>query len=1359
MPIPLDLKARLELVARRERRFRLWSRLALCWGIAAAVCVLLISLQRRTGWGSSLALPAVALAAVAVAGLVIVRRRAAETNWRAIAQQIEARHPELDGRLLTAAQQHPRDGARLSYLQQRVVDEALGHGKAHDWAGVIPQSHLRLAQAGHWLALLLFLAALMGLHTKGSHSLLSRGFATGITVTPGDATIERGSTLVVLARFTGPLPSTVDLVVRAAGPESVSARRLPLVKSLADPMFGGSVPEVASNFVYHIEYGGQRTRDFNVSVFDYPRLERADADLAFPQYTRLPPQHVENTRRLSAVEGSRLDLALRLNKAVATARLVPKHKDQKAIALIIETNRPAAALKQFAFETSNSYDLQLVDGEGRTNKVQSQFVFDVLTNRTPELHLASPRGDLRPSSLEEISFEGSVWDDFGVEAYGLGYALVGQKTTFIELGRGVPAREKRLFQYLLRLEELGVQPDDLISWFIWADDVGPNGQVRRTTGDLFFAEVRPFEEVFREAQGADDQAQSGDQSGQQGGEPAHLADLQKQIISATWKLLRDHQPAAERKSPALPSPQSRRAPRAVLEEQMSIAQPSKAKPSPVSAFGFRSSVFAQPAPSQSQSPAPDAPSRPAGKASAPSRNNPPRYEDDAVVVRDSQAQALEQAESSQERQQDPRASTLWTAAIKDMEKALAQLNTATNSPAKLPEALAAEQAAYQALLRLQQHEYQVSRARNRNQRGSGRNQQMQRQLEQMDLAQSDDRYETQRQAQAPQPPQRREQLQVMSRLQELSRRQQDLNDRLKELQTALQEARTEQERAEIQRRLKRLQEEEQQMLADVDELRQRMDQPDNQSRMNDERRQLDETRDDVQRAADAAAQGAPSQALAAGTRAQRQFQQLHDQMRKENSSQFSNDLREMRNLARELARQQEEISRQIDTEAGAEHKSLSGAPGREALRDQLGQQKLRLTNLVDRATDVSQQAENAEPLLSRQLYDAVRKFTQDSARTVKDTQDELLNRGLMTRRLYDQLKESSDPDGAKMLDLTSALLEMDAMPQAKEAGQSVRAGIDNLKRGVERAAENLLGDDTEALRLAQQELDQLTDQLRQEIARSGTNAQPAAGSITNQNYLASGVSRDRQVARSGVSTNRLQASSATTERQAGQTEAGSENTPGSNPDVSQPRDEQADSPSSAGGDRAGANRPSGQSAGSGNRGQQAGDGSQQGASLSSLRSPGSRSSLQPGAQTAAGGGAAGANWGGYAGGDWERDWNGPAGQWVWPLTGEDFLPWSDRLRDVEEMIEQPDLRNAVAVARERARVIRQEYRHDHKKPDWAVVQLQVMKPLVEVRDHIAEELARRNSREALVPLDRDPVPDRYADLVRKYYEDLGKGKP
>ena len=111
-----------------------------------------------------------------------------------------------------------------------------------------------------------------------------------------------------------------------------------------------------------------------------------------------------------------------------------------------------------------------------------------------------------------------------------------------------------------------------------------------------------------------------------------------------------------------------------------------------------------------------------------------------------------------------------------------------------------------------------------------------------------------------------------------------------------------------------------------------------------------------------------------------------------------------------------------------------------------------------------------------------------------------------------------------------------------------------------------------------------------------------------------------------------------------------------------------------------------------------------------------------------------------------------------PLTGEDYARWADQLRDVEEMIEDPRLRNDVATARERARRIRQDFKRDRQKPDWAVVRLQVMQPLAEVRKKLLEELARRENQEPMAPIDRDPVPTQYSDLVRRYYESLGKDK-
>src|SRR5262249_47922288 len=161
------------------------------------------------------------------------------------------------------------------------------------------------------------------------------------------------------------------------------------------------------------------------------------------------------------------------------------------------------------------------------------------------------------------------------------------------------------------------------------------------------------------------------------------------------------------------------------------------------------------------------------------------------------------------------------------------------------------------------------------------------------------------------------------------------------------------------------------------------------------------TRDDVQRAAEAAGEGAASQALASGTRAQRQLQEIRDQMRKQSSSQFADDMREMRSQARELARQQDDILKKMQNESAAEPKSLSDSGERKQALEQLASQNELTTNLLSRATQVSQQAEAAEPLLSSQLYDLVRNFSQQNGKDLKQTTDELLSRGLMTRHLYD----------------------------------------------------------------------------------------------------------------------------------------------------------------------------------------------------------------------------------------------------------------------------------------------------------------------------------------------------------------------
>jgi hypothetical protein len=603
-------------------------------------------------------------------------------------------------------------------------------------------------------------------------------------------------------------------------------------------------------------------------------------------------------------------------------------------------------------------------------------------------------------------------------------------------------------------------------------------------------------------------------------------------------------------------------------------------------------------------------------------------------------------------------------------------------------------------------------SRSRNQQGSqgGRQQQMQRQLEQLDLTDAKDRYQSERQARSPLSTERREQLQVMNRLQELAQRQQDVNDRLKELQTALQEARTEKEREEIRRQLKSLEQEEQQMLADADELRQRLDRPENQSRMTEQRQQLEQARNDLQRAADATQQGQPTQALASGARAQRQLQQMRDDLRRQSAGEFDQDLRQMRADARELARAQEELQKQIESLNDPKRRTLSDTDANKTALEQLAKQSERVTNLVHNATQLSQQAERAEPLMSRELYDTLRKFAQDETGTAKQFQEELLSRGMVSQELYDRLKESSEKSGAKSLDLTSEMLRQGYLPDAALAEERARAGIDDLKRGVERAAQSVLGDDAESLRLAGQELDRLAQQLEREMA------QGAEGQTNRQQRASASEPKSN-----GQPTDQAVANPQPNSTQNAQANAG-ENS--QNLATSQPS--QAESAP------------------------QPGERGQQGDRRSNNLQSGANNRADPSNANQANAGPDGGRF------DFERFFDDRGGWSGGPITGGDYGPWSDALRNVEELVDAPWLRSDVARARERARQFRRDYQHDQKKPDWAVVRLQVLKPLVEVRRQISDELSRREPQGDLVPIDRDPVPGRYSELVRRYYQELGK---
>jgi hypothetical protein len=507
-------------------------------------------------------------------------------------------------------------------------------------------------------------------------------------------------------------------------------------------------------------------------------------------------------------------------------------------------------------------------------------------------------------------------------------------------------------------------------------------------------------------------------------------------------------------------------------------------------------------------------------------------------------------------------------------------------------------------------------------------------------------------------------------------------------------------------------------------------------------------------------------------------------------------MRQMRGEARELAQKQGDIGEKLDALADNKRKTLTDSDERKALADQLDEQKKRMTNLLSHATQITEQAENVEPLLSRQLYDTLRKASQDDAKNLTDTRDDLLSRGRLTRGTYETLQSAKD-GAKKSVEVAAELLRNGSAAEASELEQRARKSIDELKRGIERAAESVLGDDTEALRLAKRELDDLARQVEEEVAQANTNATQLAssegtrgerGNNRNQGAQSDQNQRGQQGDRSdqagegggqqdqtgqGRGERRSQTAEAQDQQQGEQAQGQGRSQSGNNGRGQRGQESQRAEANQQGqgrgqnqsGQRAEANQqgqPQGQQQGQGQGQGQSGErADSQPQQQQQQTQAGQRGGDQPNDQAARSGERA---QGGTAGGRARRNFfdgdgrSGPENSPRAPLTGEDYAQWSDRLRDVEEMLDLPELRNQVAEVRERARTTRAEFKRHSKEPRWDLVKAQIVAPLAEVRERVTEELARRESKDSLVPIDRDPVPHKFSDLVRQYYERLGSSE-
>ena len=1374
------LERSLRMVAMRLQKLRMLRSQSMCWVMLLLPSIIAcLWLPASTGIFRT---EFVVVLGATLLGILLSRATVRQPSDLETARLIERQHPELNDAVLTAVRVNESFEQRSSVMAEMVIRHADRLARQADWTRVVPSRQMMAWSLVSFLSFIcmvsgVFAASRWGRHNGPVASAAALGalsaeeeqkvLLAGLTIEPGDVEIESGSALTVVARFADGVPLRAALEFTSIDGE---VRTMAMSETVDAGVFAARMEEVVGDGTYVVRFDpvakqagasdevlSATSAEFRVSTFVRPQLEQADALITPPPYTGREPQLIEDTLRVVAVEGSTVQIQLHLNKPVAIAEL--RSKDGAATLLTASAADPQLFETVMVAIESQSWSIYLEDLDGRTAAEEELFSIRVTHNDRPNIKVTFPGRDTDVSPLQEFLVEAQAVDDFGLADFGVEYSIVGQEQKSVSLasqqktdsriseGRqtdqtavlepvdvtaaaGVSGPKSVNMAHTIELETLGAEPDNLVTYYFYADDVAGDGAIRRTFSDIMFADVRRFEEIFREGQQQSQQQQQQQQQQQVQQSPVDgVLKLQKEIISATWNLLR--------------------------------------RESDVRRAGT--------------------------------------WTKDVDVIAQSQAAAVEQLEQAMEQAgDDPKVAALAEEVRKHMQDAQQVLEEIRDEKegAKISSAMLPEQSAYQTLLKMRAAEIEVRQQQQQQGGGGGGGgqQSRQQQLQQLELDNDRNRYESERQAQQQQEQssQQREQLQILNRLKELARRQQMLNERMKQLESELRAATTEKERDEIERELKRLRDEQREMLRDVDEVRERMDQAADRTQQPQDaqvREQVEQARDNVQRASEAMEQGKLSEAIAEGTRAEREFEQARDEMRDQTSSQFTDAMRDLREQARELSEKQEELGQQLAGQSGdsteiqqgerRQRPSLRTDRNREQLEQQVRQQRDRLSQIVEESKQVIEQAEQTEPLLSTRLYDTLRDMREMKPEEALEAAEFLTGRGMWQ--------------------------------QSQQAEQIARQGIDQLRKGIENAADAVLGSEAEAMRRAREELQDLSSQLAEEVQTAkGEAGEPQSANASQQDpsggYAPAGESqegdqqrREQQDGQAGQSANaegrqpserRSGQAGSQTQQQRQQnngqnSEQGKERGAGRSDEQQSPGESTDQLPS----DQQQQERRPGQGRGqkeqepqegdmppsdqsSDQPGSQPGQGERQGVSPPGESQPGGPGGQQPGGQQPGGQQPGGQQRGGQQQGGQQQGGQQQGGQQqrsslldggrqeglggggnnrvAQPLTGQEFTEWSDRLREVEEMLDDPDLRNRVAQVRDRARAIRAEFKRHGTEPQWDLVKSQLLGEMQALQKRIAEELARIESSKSMVPIDREPVPEEFDSLVQRYYELLGQ---
>ena len=454
----------------------------------------------------------------------LVQPLRAALTLRDIALNVEQNHPDLEDRLVSAIEFGNREST--DPIEAHMLQRLLDHSRARKHVGIAA-----LVVVGCCLLALIFPTEL---HTSLLRVLVpwektEPVLTTKVTVEPGNVRILRGKSLPIHVTVTGKSTDKVVLTYenieqQEATPTEIQTtqQQINMLQNPDDKRgFAYEIFNIDTDIEYYVVANETTSERYTVEVFEMPKVTEISVAYTYPDYTGLKPVVQTGTGDIQAVVGTQAEIKLTTNKAIQTATFTLKRDVKQGKS--DETQEPAAT--QMVISDGNiltttvdviangTYTVALLGIDGFNNEIPIEYNIKAIPDAVPEVVIKEPGRDIKTTKLGEVEIIAEATDDYGVAELKLMYRIGADELQELTLetstpdavvGGGLPnpngTVQRRVAEgsYTFYLEEFDVEPGDIISYYAHAVDNNTHTGPGEASSDIYFIEIRPFNENFQE---------------------------------------------------------------------------------------------------------------------------------------------------------------------------------------------------------------------------------------------------------------------------------------------------------------------------------------------------------------------------------------------------------------------------------------------------------------------------------------------------------------------------------------------------------------------------------------------------------------------------------------------------------------------------------------------------------------------------------------------------------------------------------------------------------------------------------------------------------------------------------------------